>query len=533
MSDTLDWLRAVWSRRRWLAVVAFLVPLAVGVTVVAALPRIYRATVTVLVIRQEIPEKLVSPTVTSAVETRLKTISQEILSRPRLEALRQRFGLYADLSKRVPAEQVIERMRADIHLEIKGTDTKTETQAAPVAFTLAYQGTDPKTVADVANTLASYYIAENVKARGLQASGTAEFLRVQLEQTKVRLDLQERSVSDFKRRHLGELPQQMEANLATLERLQMQLRLNSDGQTRAQERRSFLSAQLNEAGSLAFVGPGGSTVPESGPARLGRLQQTLAELRSRYSDKYPDVLQAQAEIAALTKELAEGKTGGPAAAPGSEKTTSAAVLAAGTLASPLRAALIEAETELKVLKAEEVHLRGAVASYQQRVEKIPEREQEYKELARDYETTREVYQSLLKRYGDAQIAENMEQGQKSEQFRIIEAATVPTRPVTGPFKLLLIVFVVAIDLAGVAVFVAEKLDGSFHSIEQVRGRSSFPLLVSIPRIVTELDAARHRARFRYATMATAVGLVVLVAVSYFIAHGNEQLVSLLVKPPRP
>ena len=522
MSDTLDWLRAVWSRRKWMALLAFAVPLAIGVTVVAAIPSVYRATVTVLVIRQEIPEKLVSSTVTSAVETRLKTISQEILSRPRLEALRERFGLYKDLQKRIPPDQVIERIRSDIHLEIKGVDARSESQA-PVAFTLSYQGTAPKTVADVANTLASYYIEENVKARGLQASSTAEFLRVQLEQTKQRLDQQERNVSEFKRRHLGELPQQMEANLATLERLQMQLRLNADGQTRAQERRSFLSAQLSETGSFSFTGSAGPTgVPESGPVRLARLQQTLAELRSRYSDKYPDVVQTQSEIAALTRELAEAK-----AKSGSEPASSAAV---GTVASPLKGALTEAETELKVLRAEESHLRTSIAAYQQRIEKIPEREHEYKELARDYETTREVYQSLLKRHGDAQIAESMEQRQKSEQFRIIEAAAVPTRPIAGPLKLLLIVFVVAIDLAAAAVIVAEKLDASFHTIEQVRGRTSFPVLVSIPRIVTDSDAARQRTRFRLATMATTIGLVVLVAVSYLLAHGNEQLVGLLVKP---
>jgi protein tyrosine kinase modulator len=523
MSDTFDWLRAVWSRRKWLALLAFAVPLAIGLTVVAALPSVYRATVTVLVIRQEIPEKLVSTTVTSAVETRLKTISQEILSRPRLEALRERFGLYQDLQTRIPPDQVIERMRSDIHLEIKGMDTRGESQA-PVAFTLSYQGTVPKTVADVANTLASYYIEENVKARGLQASGTAEFLRVQLEQTKQRLDLLERKVSEFKRRHLGELPQQMEANLATLERLQMQLRLNADGQTRAQERRSFLSAQLSETGSLSFAVPGGgaSGAPESGPARLARLQQTLAELRSRYSDKYPDVLQTQSEIAALMRELVDAKAKG-----GSEPASS---VVANTVTSPLKGALTEAETELKVLRAEESHLRASIAAYQQRIEKIPEREQEYKELARDYETTRDVYQSLLKRHGDAQIAESMEQRQKSEQFRIIEAAAVPTRPTAGPLKLLLIVFVVAIDLAAAAVIVAEKLDGSFHTIEQVRGRTSFPVLVSIPRIVTEADAARQRIRFRLATMATSIGLVALVAVSYFLAHGNEQLVGLLMKP---
>jgi len=363
-----------------------------------------------------------------------------------------------------------------------------------------------------------------VKARGLQASGTAEFLRAQLEQTKQRLDLLERNVSEFKRRHLGELPQQMEANLATLERLQMQLRLNADGQTRAQERRSFLSAQLSETGSLSFAGPGGgaSGAPESGPARLARLQQTLAELRSRYSDKYPDVVQTQSEIAALMRELKDAKAKG-----GSEPASS---VVSNTVTSPLKGALTEAETELKVLRAEESYLRSSIAAYQQRIEKIPEREQEYKELARDYETTRDVYQSLLKRHGDAQIAESMEQGQKSEQFRIIEAAAVPTRPIAGPLKLLLIVFVVAIDLAAAAVIVAEKLDGSFHTIEQVRGRTSLPVLVSIPRVVTNADAARQRTRFRLATMATSIGLVVLVAVSYFLAHGNELLVGLLVKP---
>ena len=523
MSETFDWLRGVWKRRRWLAVLAFVVPLAVGLTVLAAMPKMYRATVTVLVIRQEIPEKLVSPTVTSAVETRLKTISQEILSRPRLNALRQRFGLYRDLEMRVPPDQVIERMRSDIQLELKGVETKGSEPQGPVAFTLSYQGTVPKTVADVANTLASYYIDENVKARELQASGTAEFLRVQLEQTKRRLDQQERNVSEFKRRHMGELPQQMEANMATLERLQMQLRLNADGQTRAQERRSFLSAQLTEAGGfVGVVGPTGT--PESGPARLARLQQTLAELRSRYSDKYPDVVQTQAEIDALKRELAEAKAKG-----GSEPASSSSVAANVMASSPLKATLIETETELKVLKAEEARLHASIATYQQRVEKIPEREQEYKELARDYETTRDVYQSLLKRHGDAQIAESMEQRQKSEQFRIIEPAGVPTRPVSNSLKLFLIVFVVAIDLAAAAVILAEKFDSSFHSIEQVRARTSLPVLVSIPRIVSEADAAWQRTLFRLATMATGVGLVVLVAVSYFLAHGNEQLVGLLLR----
>src|SRR6266446_9116817 len=110
---------AVWCRRKWLAILTFAAPFSVAVGGVTSLPNIYQATATVLVDRQQVPETFVQPTVTSALETRLQTISQEILSRSRLDALITRFGLYPDLKKRVSAEEVIERMREDIKLELK------------------------------------------------------------------------------------------------------------------------------------------------------------------------------------------------------------------------------------------------------------------------------------------------------------------------------------------------------------------------------------------------------------------------------
>ena len=94
-------------------------------------------------------------------------------------------------------------MRRDIQLEIKAPRGG---KRPPCAFALSYQGRDPRTVALVTNTLASFYVEENLKARERQASGTAEFLKAQIAETKKRLDEQERRVSEFKRRYLGELP---------------------------------------------------------------------------------------------------------------------------------------------------------------------------------------------------------------------------------------------------------------------------------------------------------------------------------------
>ncbi len=524
----LGMLLAIWSRRKWLAILAFAVPAAAAVSLITFLPNIYRSTATVLVDRQQVPEAFVRSTVTSALETRLHTISQEILSRSRLEALINRFGLYSDLKQRVSPEEVIARVRGDIKLELKSAKV-TDQREATIAFALSYQGSDPGTVSAVTNTLAGFYIEENFKARERQAIGTAEFLKVQLEETRKRLDVQEQQVSTFKRRHLGELPQQMETNLATLAQLHAQLRMNADNQTRTSERRQMMSSQLADAQSLvppSYVGPTGP-VPEA--VRLAQMKQDLARLRTQFSERYPDVVQLAAEVAALEHALAETKSSEPKAEekPGApQPTPPAAPLSPYVLR--LKEALSETQADIKVLKSEEGRLRNGIAAYQARVENVPRREQEYVELSRGYESTRELYQSLMKRYEEAQLAESMEQRQKGEQFRVIEPA-IPTSQPAAPnrVRLLLMAVAVSLGLAVGVVVLAEHIDTSFHSIDDLRAFSAVPVLVSIPRIVTQAGLRRARWRMRLTTSGALLGLVMIVGMAYVVANGNERLVSLL------
>src|SRR5437660_7914477 len=141
--SALDTVLAIWSRRKWLAILAFAAPLAAGVSLIIFMPNIYRSAATVLVDRQQVPESFVRSTVTSALETRVQTISQEVLSRSRLEALINRFGLYPDLRQRVSLGRVSERMREDIKLELKSMELKGlqgGQREATVAFTISYQG---------------------------------------------------------------------------------------------------------------------------------------------------------------------------------------------------------------------------------------------------------------------------------------------------------------------------------------------------------------------------------------------------------
>ena len=534
----LGMLLAVWSRRKWLAILVFAAPVAAAVSLITFMPNVYRSTATVLVDRQQVPEAFVRSTVTSALETRLHTISQEILSRSRLEALINRFGLYSDLKQRVSLEEVIARVRGDIKLELKSAEVKGQREAT-IAFTLSYQGSDPATVSAVTNTLAGFYIEENLKARERQAIGTAEFLKVQLGETKNRLDVQEQRVSTFKRRHLGELPQQMETNLATLERLHAQLRMNADNQTRVAERRQTMSSQLAEAELLltpGTVGPPGLVSPglvspgSPEAARLAQMKQDLARLRTQFSERYPDVVQMAAQVAALERELDEAKSSEPKTEekPGaSQPTPRAAPLSPYVLR--LKEALSETQADIKVLKSEEVRLRDGIKTYQARVENVPRREQEYVELSRGYESTRELYQSLMKRYEEAQLAESMEHRQKGEQFRVIEPAIPNTQPAApNRVRLLLMAVAVSLGLAVGAVVLAEHVDTSFHAVDDLRAFSAVPVLVSIPRIVTQTDLRRARWRMRLAASAALIGLVMIVGIAYVVANGNERLVSLLM-----
>jgi len=510
----IERLRAAWGRRKWLAVLVFALPFTAAVTVIFSLPTFYRSSALVLVERQQVPENFVPATVTSELETRLHTISQEILSRARLEALIARFGLYHTSGKQAQSEELVERMRRDIRLDLKTTQGREGYRSATTAFTLSYRGPDPQVVAQVANTLASFYIEENLKVRERQAMGTAEFLKVQLAETRKRLDELEARVSDFRRRYLGELPQQMQANLAAMENLNNQLRLNADSQVRAVERRDSISAMLAEAAASS-----GSNSAEPRAVRLSRLRLELAAARSRFTEQHPSVSRLKAEIAATEQE--------PVEAPGDNDAASAGVPVT-PYTMRLRESLRGAESEVKLLKSEEKRLRDVIASYQLRLENTPKREQEYLEVSRDYETTREQYASLGRRYEAAQLAESMEQRQKGEQFRILDSA-VPSGIPAAPNRLRLFVmsFVLSLGLAGGVLVLTEMLDTSFHSTDELRKFTIVPVLVSVPKIVTDSDRRRGQRRFRLAAAGAMLGVILVVCGSYFIAHGNEQLLQML------
>ncbi|PWU25131.1 MAG: hypothetical protein C5B48_02815 [Candidatus Rokuibacteriota bacterium] len=497
-----DLVLAVWRRRKWLGLLVFLGILVALSSFSLALPALYRSTTTVLVERP-VQETVVRPPVTGELETRLQTISQEVLSRARLEGLISRFDLYPEL-RRAPKESVVEQMRRDIQLDPKVVlEQGSGVRIATIGFALSYRGTDPETVANVTNALAAFYVEQNSKIRERQATGTTEFLKAQLSDMKKKLDEQERRI--------GDLPRDATADLHALEGLNTRLRMNGDRQLRALDARERLIKELRDTGTPSVPG-----VADPRDTRLAKLKGELSELRTRFSDKYPDVIRLKGEIAELERAAPAGPD------PGDVKPATAPAPSSG------KNQVAETDAELRALKAEEARLRETIATYERRLEAQPRAQQDFQRQARDYATTKELYGSLLKRLEDAQMAENMEQGQRGEQFRVLDPA-VPSRESVLPNRgrLMLTGLMLSLVMGVGAVVVAERADTSFHSLDELRGFTRVPVVASIPRVVTESDTARRRRRRGLMALAVVTGIAVITALVHFYAHANASLVRML------
>lgn len=533
----LSGLLEILRRRRVLAVLPFLFVLTAAVSLAVFLPSLWTTRALVLVNRQAIPERYVTPTVQADIEAWLLTLSKEILTPERLTQIAEQYGLYRNARS---TDDLVERMRKDIRIELVDDRERRREGSRSYLFTVSYTTGDPVVAAGVANTLASLFSEENGRMREAQAVSTSEFLEGQLRDVRERLQNQERAITGYKERNLGELPEQKDVNLRTLERLQTQLQLAHENNRRATERRQMLTNALGEIDtSVAMTTPGGTGLSvspaDTAAARLNLLRQELAMAQTKYRDTYPDIIELKDQIRRLEQKVEAEKQAAQAA----PKPVPSAARRAATgrelrvppenpyvqsLMTQLDQATVEAKTTAEEMQA----IKGEITVVTRRLENTPKREQELAVLTRDYDTTRELHKSLLAKRGEAEMASELELRQKGEHFRVIEPARMPERP-AGPnrFRLLLVGLALALGASGAAVVLAEQVDTSFRRVDEIRSTAPLPVLSAIPRITTEQDRSRALRHRRWATAAVAAGLCVVAGTSFVVAHDNQGLVALL------
>ena len=501
-------------RRYWLLLVPVAIVSAATAVVVRKLPDQYRAETLILVVPQRVPENYVRSTVTSRLEDRLQSIRQQILSRTRLERIVQEFNLYADERQTQIMEDVIAKMRLDVRIDVVKGD----------AFTVAYIGSEPRTVMRVTDRLADLFKEENLRDRELMAEGTNQFLETQLADARRRLIEHEKKLEDYKKRFSGELPSQMEANLQVIQNAQMQIQSVVEATNRDRDRRMSLDRQLTDLRAESALAPSTTSSPSEPGELSGSTQQqlataraTLQALQTRLTPNHPDIriwtrrvrdLEAKADAEALDTPLSGAST----------PSTPVEALRQRRMAD-LKAEIDLLDRQIAQKQAEEKRLRAGVGEYERRLGMAPARESELVELTRDYATLQSLYSTLLGKNEEAKISANLERRQIGEQFKLLDPARLPEKPFSPDRQRLNALGIGAGLAIGVLLIgLVEYRDRSFRVDDDVVRVLSLPVLAVVPVMLSggEQRTLRRRRIVTTVGLASTVMACLVVVVYAFV-----------------
>jgi polysaccharide chain length determinant protein (PEP-CTERM system associated) len=498
-------------RRRWALLLPVVIILIIALVAAITWPRTYRSTSTILIEEQEIPREFVITTVTGYADERLQSINQRIMSTTRLLDIINRFNLYTDLRKRMTTEEVVEIMKKDIKFATISADVmdKAGSRSAPaapvtIAFTLAYDGRDPQTVQQVANVLASLYLEENLKTRERQSAGASRFLEEEAQGLQRMLADLDAKIAVFKAKNINAVPELLQVNYQGLDRAERDLDQLKDQLKTLKEKEQYFQTQLASI-------PTESTDQDRN--LLKELRAKLVQLESRYSDEYPDVKKTRMDVAALEKRIALLPPENQAAP--KKALTSVADQPNNPAYVALASQLSGVQSDIESAKRQITELQKRREDYVRRTEASPRVEETYKTLMAERTNTETKYQDLMKRVMEAKVSQGLEKEQMGEKFTLIDPARMPEKPVKPNVAAVLLIGLFLGIGAGVGnVSLKEANDQSVRGAGQLTAATGYPVLATIPRIITENDRRRGRARH----IKILITLVVAVAAMVLLFH---------------
>jgi succinoglycan biosynthesis transport protein ExoP len=488
-SMRLDQLATVW-RRHGRGIYSASLLLAVGsITAISLLPNVYRATTTILVDPQKIPEKYVSSTVTTDPNGRLNTLTQQVLSSSRLQEVVDRNNLYPELRRTRSREEVLDYMRDKTKIELKQGP---ESEPGLSSFSISYEDRNPAVVARIANQLAANFIAWNLRARQQAAAGTTEFLTAEATRAKRSLEDQEQQLQAFRIQHAGATPEELDSNLQTLSHLQSELESNMDAISRLEQERILV-----EHSAATDAQTNSLTERQRMLQEKRRLENEQWLLKKQFTELYPDLIANQMALRAIDGRLALLPKN-----------------AADDGDADMRLTLLDSQIRRRKEQGQGINAR--ILIYQTKVNAVPVLQTQMVELTRNYEASRANYQSLLDKTFSAGMSEELERNQQAERFTVLDLARTPEKPI-WPARVPLVAAAIGLSVIlpwAIAYLVCLSRGRVLSSLEVreslPRGMTTF---VSVPLIRSQLDLQRAQS---HSTKVIVMSLVASTTLLYLL-----------------
>jgi polysaccharide chain length determinant protein (PEP-CTERM system associated) len=503
----------------------FLIPLFIGWALVWGASWIlsarYKSGTLILVQQSTMPKNYVEPNVSEDIQDRLQSITQQILSRTRLLMVIDNLHLYANAKGSLTPDAKVEMMQKDITIElVRGTNNGDIS-----AFRIYYTAHSPRIAQQVTAELTNLFINENLKVRQQESEGTTQFMQTELENARAALAEQEAKVKDFEGKHEGELPTQQASNLQILAGLQTQLQAEQDSLNNANQQKVYFQSLIEQYKTIQETTRTANGTQMSVPAidaELEQLRSERASLAARYTEKHPDILRLNHEIAkaeklrselmASAKDSAKDKASQDAESATSKNGGATQNTALLQLQSQLRATEAEIGNRTETIN----RLKARIGQYQSRLDGEPMLEQELADLTRGYDQSKADYDALLKKKNDSEMATSMEEMQQGQRFRILDPPSLPTSPeFPNRLKFCGIGVIVGIALGLIVVGCFEFLDDRMQSEDAIKALLPVAIISEIPEIMSPDKESKNKRQLMVGWATTGVIFVALMVGSMY------------------
>ncbi|MGA2425381.1 MAG: polysaccharide biosynthesis tyrosine autokinase [Terriglobales bacterium] len=320
-----------------------------------------------------------------------------------------------------------------------------------------YTSTDPQLAASVVNTLADTYIKQNFQTKFESTMQASDWLSKQLVDLQMKVETSQEKLVRYQKEH-EILGTDEKTNIITEKLDELNKEMTQAESDRMQKEALYRQTQSNDpvavAAAIISDTTGSGSVATSGLLDRLRDQQAglriqVAELSTQFGPQYPKIEQLNNQLKEIDRQL---------------------LLETNKAVDHLKGQYLAA------LQREEM-LRGSFEKQKQEANKLNESAIEYSILKRDLDSNRTLYEGLLEKLKEAGVTA----GLRSNNFRIIDAARVPTSPSEPniPRNLLFALVLGVISGVGLA-FLLENMDNTVRTPEQATALSLLPALGMIP-----------------------------------------------------
>ncbi len=332
-----------------------------------------------------------------------------------------------------------------------------------------YTSSDPKLAANIANSLASAYIEQNIRTKYESSVQSSDWISNQLSDLKIKVEASQEKLVRYQREH-GILGLDDKQNIITAKLDELNRQLTSAEAERIQKETSY---RLSLSGDPGLVG---KSEPNSVIDRLSMdraaIQTKYVEAQSTFGPSYPKVVELKGQLDDLDRQMAaETKR----------------------IGERIRNDYLAAAQREKMLRA-------ALEDQKQQANQLNESAIEYNIIKRDMETSRQLYEGLLQHLKEAGVSA----GLKSDNIRIIDAARPPLKP-SSPNIPQNLALALLFGLAGgvMLAFVKESMDNTVRTPDQVQSIAFLPCIGSIP-LSDGTSNSQNRRRLKFVSVSTGV-----------------------------